>query len=82
MERYALSAGEGVGVEALLAPQMEWASLDGTSSGPSLSTEQREEREQIRDALRRCGGRRGEAAKLLGINRTTLFRKMGRYAIE
>ncbi len=82
MERYALSAGEGVDVEALLAPQMEWASLDGTSSGPSLSTEQREEREQIRDALRRCGGRRGEAAKLLGINRTTLFRKMGRYAIE
>ena len=35
-----------------------------------------------RDALERCGGRRDAAAELLGLHRTTLWRKMRRYHIE
>ncbi|MBK1715162.1 helix-turn-helix domain-containing protein, partial [Rubrivivax gelatinosus] len=30
--------------------------------------------ERARQALERCGGRAGEAAQLLGVNRSTLWR--------
>ncbi len=39
------------------------------------------ERRLIEDALAACGGRRQDAAKLLGINRTTLFNKMRRHGL-
>jgi PAS domain S-box-containing protein len=42
----------------------------------------RDERKTIADALRRSGGHRGRAAKLLGIDRTTLWRKMRRLGME
>ncbi|RJP17235.1 MAG: hypothetical protein C4520_17180 [Candidatus Abyssobacteria bacterium SURF_5] len=34
------------------------------------------EKEHIMSVLEKCGGRKGEAAKLLGIDRKTLFRKV------
>jgi transcriptional regulator with GAF, ATPase, and Fis domain len=40
------------------------------------------ERRTIAQALTSTGGRRGKAARLLGIGRTTLFRKMKQYGIE
>ena len=40
------------------------------------------EGERIRDALRRCEGHRGRAARDLGVDRTTLWRKMKRLGIE
>ena len=39
------------------------------------------EREHIVKVLKSCGGRKVEAAGLLGINKTTLWRKMKRYGI-
>ncbi|ABS26693.1 sigma-54 dependent transcriptional regulator [Anaeromyxobacter sp. Fw109-5] len=39
------------------------------------------EREHIRRVLERCGGRRGEAARLLGIDKSTLWRKLKRYGL-
>ncbi|MCA9522649.1 MAG: sigma-54-dependent Fis family transcriptional regulator [Myxococcales bacterium] len=39
------------------------------------------ERRQILDALRKCRGRKGVAAELLGISRTTLWRKLREYDI-
>ncbi|MFH1679577.1 MAG: helix-turn-helix domain-containing protein, partial [Candidatus Eisenbacteria bacterium] len=41
----------------------------------------KDERKAITGALRRSGGHRGRAAKLLGIDRTTLWRKMRRLGI-
>ena len=38
--------------------------------------------ERVRGALRETGGRRAEAARLLGVERTTLYRLMKRFGIE
>ena len=43
---------------------------------------ERPEREIIQRALRACHGSRQAAAAALGINRTTLYKKMKRYGIE
>ena len=40
------------------------------------------EREAILDALKRSGGNQKEAARLLGIHRNTLTRKMEEYRIK
>ena len=40
------------------------------------------ESEVIRAALKQCNGHIGKTAKELGISRTTLWRKMKKYAIE
>lgn len=47
---------------------------EGNDDGP--------ERERIIEALQRTGGRKGAAAEILGIDRTTLWRKMKFYNIE
>ena len=40
------------------------------------------ERQTIAQALAATSGERGKAARLLGIGRTTLYRKMKQYGIE
>jgi two-component system NtrC family response regulator/two-component system response regulator AtoC len=47
---------------------------------PELSLEAAE-REQILRALQASGGKRIEAARLLGLSRRTLYRKLDRYGI-
>jgi PAS domain S-box-containing protein len=47
-----------------------------------LSAEERDERDRILEALRQTGGNRTKAADLLGTSRVTLWKKIGRYAIE
>ena len=39
------------------------------------------EKNIILDAIQKCGGNKKEAAKLLGINRTTLYKKISQYGI-
>lgn len=57
------------------------ASLEASSSQEAGSLEAAE-REQIRRALEQSGGNRSQAARLLGIDRKTLLRKMKRFGME
>ena len=40
------------------------------------------QRERIIEALAAAGGRRAEAARILGVGRTTLWKRMKRYGIQ
>jgi DNA-binding NtrC family response regulator len=56
------------------------ANGNGAERPPELSLEAAE-REQILRALQASGGKRIEAARLLGLSRRTLYRKLDRYGI-
>jgi two-component system response regulator HydG len=56
------------------------APANGTAFLPELSLDAAE-REQILRALQASGGKRIEAARLLGLSRRTLYRKLDRYGI-
>ncbi len=51
-------------------------------AGGKSEDEEAEEKERIVNALRENDGRREQTAKALGMDRTTLWRKMKRYGIE
>ena len=40
------------------------------------------EREMIREALAACGGNRTKAARMLGISRTVLYKKLDQYDLK
>ncbi|MBI4608514.1 MAG: sigma-54-dependent Fis family transcriptional regulator, partial [Candidatus Rokubacteria bacterium] len=52
------------------------------AAGPPQMPPAQLERERILKALERAGGNQSEAARALGINRTTLWRKLREYGIE
>jgi two-component system response regulator HydG len=52
------------------------------SPAPSRAESQPDERERIIQALQQAGGRREEAAGLLGISRVTLWKKIKAYGIQ
>ena len=54
---------------------------DAADIANSLTAEQDEERDKILTALKQTGGNRTAAAKLLGVSRVTLWKKIGKYAI-
>ena len=57
--------------------------LAGAESGPAPSSSDPEqlERRRIQEALDRMGGNQKDAAKLLGISRRTLIKRLDRYAL-
>ncbi|MFN8580399.1 MAG: sigma 54-interacting transcriptional regulator [Gemmatimonadaceae bacterium] len=54
---------------------------NGNSAGPSLSAEEQAELIRIREALERARYRRDDAAREIGMSRTTLWRKMKQYRL-
>ena len=73
----ALDLGEEL---ALLAPATAREAADAAADLKSALAAP--ERRLIEEALAASGGRRQEAARRLGINRTTLFNKMRRYGLS
>lgn len=77
--RGALACGYALGTDPLiqlsdLAP--EFRGEGPPEDGPAPQTEEEQARRAILDALRRSRGRKGEAADLLGVSRSTLWRRM------
>jgi DNA-binding NtrC family response regulator len=57
------------------------ASLDAPAAPEFDLSIEAAERDQIRKALEAAGGKRMEAARLLGLSRRTLYRKLDKYGI-
>lgn len=79
---YAFAVGEGpvLSLDELL-PELR-GEAPRLSSSRAVFDPGFEERERILSALRATQGRKGEAAKRLGINRSTLWRKLRELQIE
>jgi tetratricopeptide (TPR) repeat protein len=73
VEALVVSVGDGETVDAAGVTEFLEASGSGARPGSGLDTV--EDRE-IRRALEVCGGNKAEAARLLGISRKTLYRRM------
>ncbi|MDH4248093.1 MAG: sigma-54 dependent transcriptional regulator [Deltaproteobacteria bacterium] len=80
---YTFSLGEGsVLTLAQLPPDLRGLTPPGPRTPPSPPRLADLERERLVDALRESRGRKGEAARLLGISRATLWRKMREHRLN
>jgi two-component system response regulator HydG len=79
----AVSLGSGTFIQMQDLPSaMLYHLARQTSSRQDLSTLQALEQQAIRQALQATGGDRVRAAKLLGIGKTTIYRKLKEYGID
>jgi DNA-binding NtrC family response regulator len=76
---FALGAGEIIKVSDL-PPEIRGSGEISKTKKPTYALKENEII-LIKEALRKTGGNKAEAAKLLGINLTTLYRKIERYNI-
>jgi transcriptional regulator with PAS, ATPase and Fis domain len=84
LQRLTLLAGEApitVGVVESDGELRRTLVGDADDSAPIYSLERSEE-QKIREALRAASGNRTRAAKLLGISRATIFRKIKQYGLS
>jgi len=79
----AVSLGSGTFIQMQDLPSaMLYNLARKSSSRQDLSTLQTLEQQAIRQALKATGGDRVRAAKLLGIGKTTIYRKLKEYGID
>jgi transcriptional regulator of acetoin/glycerol metabolism len=84
LQRLALLAGDGAITRSLIEEEttLRKTLLGGLDSDEPVFSLERSEREQIRRALESCAGNRNRAAKLLGISRATIYRKIKEYDLR
>lgn len=72
---YVFAVGEGNIIDASeLPPELRGEQLQSSRRGGTCAED--DERARIKEALRDAGGQRSRAAELLGISRSTLWRRM------
>jgi PAS domain S-box-containing protein len=79
MEHGFVTAQENHLAEPDLPPEVRIAPADRP---PELTAEGLLERRRLEDALRRAGGSRTEAARLLGVSRVTLWKRIQKYRLK
>ena len=80
-----LASGDELGVDDVRPPDRAATAAPATAApaaGGDVLTLDELERRHILDVLARCDGGKTRAAALLGINRTTLWKKLRQYGIE
>ncbi len=81
--QHAVSLGSGPFIQTQDLPStMLYHLARKSASRADLSTLQALEQQAIRQALQATGGDRARAARLLGIGKTTIYRKLKEYGIE
>ena len=79
---HAVVLSRGVPIEPCHLPDELARPAPARSMGGRLRSLAEVEREHILEMLQACGGRQAEAARILNIGRTTLWRKLASYGIE
>jgi transcriptional regulator of acetoin/glycerol metabolism len=85
VQRLSLLAGEGaITLDVVQSDRGLRESLltDAPAGGGAVLSLARNERDRIREALDATSGNRTRAAKLLGISRATIFRKIKEYELD
>lgn len=87
-----LAQGDEISADLLMLDQnsvlnsLSGATVEGavtsSSGGASVLTLSEAEKEAIQKALEKTDGNKNEAAKLLGVHRTTLYKKIDEYEIQ
>ena len=81
-----LAGDDGEITEAYLSERIrQSAEFDGLSDAPPATIQEataRVERKMVKDALRKSGGNRSQAARILGLTRQGLLNKIRRYEIK
>ncbi len=77
-----LAAGEPIGPQHIQLPEPVLARPENPASPRSPAALFEVERSMVIDALRRAGGNKTKAARLLGITRRMLYTKLRNYGIE
>ncbi|MCP3980942.1 MAG: protein kinase [bacterium] len=82
LQRLSLLAGDDPITRGVVEMDVDLnqALLGGGDAAPTLTLQQ-SERERIAAALRAAGGNRSRAARLLGISRATIYRKLREYRL-
>ncbi len=80
LEHGIICAVDGV-IEPRSLPQ-DICEYSGQAPEPAPADDQADQREEIREALRRANGSKAMAARILGIDRSTLWRRMQRLGIS
>ena len=65
--------------DALYPPDLDMAAESGAAGEGTPDRGPVSEPEKLRQALEQCNGNRTRAARLLGMDRSTLWRKMQKY---
>jgi transcriptional regulator with GAF, ATPase, and Fis domain len=84
LQRLALLAGTDPVTRSIVEsdPGLRRSLIGAESEGEPLFSLERNEREQIRRALEASGGNRNKAARMLGISRATIYRKIKEYRLR
>ena len=67
-------------LQATFAPPPE-RTIEVASAPPAAPLDADDERGLLIDALKRCGGNKARAARMLGMPRSTYFSKLKKYGI-